>query len=245
MKIVLFLPIYLLLVGCYGVRDSVVTNPLVSQVQEADRGFHTDMSHFLSEFSQVKTKKQRNRLIEELVTASDMECSAYQYRQTDKVPEDDSGYMAMFKIVGKYIGWDIAKDAISAVSLLSDSATKKSNQDKYAQALKPNIIKAVQIARQKYLKKIAHSKTLSIKQYGLEDVKEDIQNYDKRCSTYYGLMEITRALQNQEDVAKEEAKIIDVDEVKVKIKEVTKAVVAKKVWKDTNCTISQELNTSK
>ena len=243
MKIVLFLPLLILLAGCYGVRDSVVTEPLVAQ--EVDNGFHTDMSHFLSEFSQVKTQQQRNKLIEELVTASNMECSAYQYQETNQPPEDDSGYMAMFKIVGKYIGWDIAKDAMSAVSLLSDSATQKSNQDKYAQALKPNIIKGIQIARVKYLKKIERSKSLVLKSYSLEDVKKDIQNYDKRCSSYYGLMEITRALQNQEDASKEEAKIIDVEEVKVKIKEVTKAVIAKKVWKDTNCTISGELNTSK
>ena len=124
MKIVLYLPLFMLLAGCYGVRDSVVSTPLV--VEETQSGFHTDMSHFLREFSQVKSKETRNKLIDELVTASNMECSAYQYRETNPVAEDDSGYMAMFNIVGKYIGLDIAKDAISAVSMLSDSSTKKS-----------------------------------------------------------------------------------------------------------------------
>jgi len=81
----------------------------------------------------------------------------------------------------------------------------------------------VQIARKKYLQKIQQHKELDLETYPISKVREDLKAYDKRCSTYYGLIEITNALEKQD----EEAKSIDINEVKSKIKEVTKEVQKK------------------
>lgn len=221
MKIILFLPLIILLVGCVDVNQVIDTRALVPE--KKDTSFHTDLQRFEDELNSIKTKEQRNKLIDQLITASNMECSAYQYKTTNE-PEETSGvYATMFKTIGTYIGLDIAKDAIDAVSALSDLGETKSNQDKYTQALKPNIIKAVQIARKKYLQKIQQHKELDLQGYPISKVKEDLEAYDKRCSTYYGLMEITNALEKQD----EEAKSININEVKSKIKEVTKEVQKK------------------
>ncbi len=226
MKIILFLPLVMILAGCMRVDQVIDTAALVPE--KKDKSFHTDLQRFGDELNSIKTKEQRNRLIDQLVTASNMECNAYQYKTTSESEEETDGvYTYMFKTVGKYIGWDIAKDAIDAVSALSDIGEQKSAQDKYTQALKPNIIKAVQIARKKYLQKIEKHKQLNLQEYPISKVKEHLKAYDKRCSTYYGLMEITNALEKQQDQSDEELKSIDINEVKSKIKEVTKEVQKK------------------
>jgi len=218
MKIVLFLPLVVLLTGCLRVDQVIDTTSALTVPKKEDKNFHTDLQRFEDELNSVKTKEQRNKLTDQLITASNMEVNAYLYKTTNKPEEETNGvYTYMFKTVGKYIGLDIAKDAIDAVSAISDMGTK-SNQDKYTQALKPNIIKAVQIARKKYLQKIQEHKQLDLQEYSISKVKEDLEAYDKRCSTYYGLMEITNALEKQD----EEAKNININEVKWKIKEVTK-----------------------
>jgi hypothetical protein len=225
MKIVLFLLLVVLLTGCLRVDQVIDTSALVTQ--KKDKNFHTDLQRFEDEFNSVKTKEQRNKLTDQLITASNMECNAYQYKTTAESEEGTNGvYTYMFKTVGKYIGLDIAKDAIDAVSAISDMGTK-SNQDKYTQALKPNIIKAVQIARKKYLQKIQEHKQLDLQEYSISKVKEDLEAYDKRCSTYYGLMEITNALEKQQDQSNKEIKSININEVKSKITEVTKEVQKK------------------
>ncbi len=222
MKIVLFISIFILLSGCHSVDQMIDTNSLVPQ--KTSREFATKLDRFALDLQAVKTIQDRNKVIDELVNASDMECSAYQYNlnQTDDT-QTDTVYTYLFKKVGQYIGLDIAKDAIEAVSAMSDSTLQKRNQDKYTQALKPNIIKAIEIARKKYKQTIQKHKKLDLQHYSIEDVKEDLKAYDKRCSTYYGLLEITNALQKQE-VSTTEKKSIDVESVKQTIKEVTKEV---------------------
>ncbi len=226
MKIVLFLPLLILLFGCQGLEQMVDTTALVPKTQE--KSFHTKVQRFEDELGSVKTKEERNKLVDALINASDMECSTYQYTMTQESEEKtDTIYTYMFKKVGQYIGWDIAKDAIDAVSTMTDADVKANNREKYTQALKPNIIKAVQIARKKYLHEIEQHKLLDLQAYSIIDVKKDLDNYDKRCSTYYGLLEITNALQKQEQSANQ-TKSIDVDAVKDKIKEVTKEVKQEK-----------------
>jgi hypothetical protein len=225
MKIILFLPLVVLLAGCMRVDQVIDTTTALTAQKKEDKNFHTDLQRFEDELNSVKTKEQRDRLVDQLITASNMECNTYLYKTAGEPEEETDGvYTYMFKTVGKYIGWDIAKDAIDAVSAISDVGEKKRNQDKYTQALKPNIIKAVQIARKKYLQKIQTHKQLGLQEYPVAKVKEDLEAYDKRCSTYYGLMEITNALEKQQDQSDQKAKSIDINEVKSKIKEVTKEV---------------------
>ena len=109
------------------------------------------------------------------------------------------------------------------LSKMLEKASKFCEDEKYTQALKPNIIKAVQIARKKQLQKIQQHENLDLQTYPISKVREDLKSYDKKCSTYYGLMEITNALEKQD----EEAKSIDISEVESKIKEVTKEVQKK------------------
>lgn len=233
MKIVLFIPLIVLLFGCHEIDQMVETAALTQTKKETS--FHTNLQRFEEEFKNIKDKEERNKLIDQLITASNMECNTYQYNMTQEDESKTDGvYTYMFKTVGKYIGWDIAKDAIDAVSALSDAGQEKSNQEKYTQALKPNIIKAIQISRKKYLQKILEHKKLDMQAYPLSKVKEDLNNYDKRCSTYYGLMEITNALEKQND----EARSINVDEVKTKIKEVTQEV--KTELKESNTTQTEQ-----
>ena len=188
--------------------------------EKSDDEFRTNLKRYKGAFKQVQTRQERDSIIEELLTASDMQCNAYQYKDDEE--ETDSIYTSMFNIAGKYIGLDVAKDAIEAVSMIADSRQKKSNQDKYAQALKPNIIRAVQISREKYLQKIKDKQQESLKKYGIFDFQKDLEAYDKRCSTYYGLIEINKALKMSMQAPTKESKRIKVEEVKEKIKAVTK-----------------------
>ena len=240
MKIVLFIAIFILLSGCHGVDKMIDSNALV--VKKKSNGFATKIDRFDTDLQAVKTIQDRNKVVDDLLNASDMECSSYQYNlnQPQDDTQTDSVYTYLFKKVGQYIGFDIAKDAIEAVSAMSDSTLQKSNQDRYTQALKPNIIKAIEIARKKYKKTIQKHKQLDLQHYSIKDVKEDLKAYDKRCSTYYGLLEITNALQKQQEVSNKEIKSIDVEGVKKTIKEVTKEVT-KKENIDQNCSIIKEM----
>ncbi len=223
-----------LLLGCAETMNLVDTKEAVD-----DGSFHTDLTHYKGAFKTPRTKEQRDALISELITASNMQCNAYQYQPSkEKEEQTSSGYVTMFKIVGKYIGLDIANDAIDAVSAISDMGQKKSNRDKYAAALKPNIIKGVEVARKKYLAKIKTRQAKGLQSYSILDFQEDLKAYDKRCSTYYGLMEINKALEASLSMPSTKKSNIKVDEIKEKIKAVTKEV---RVWKinkevlDSNC----------
>ena len=193
-------------------------------VEKNDDEFRTNLKRYKGAFKQVQTKQDRDNIIEELLTASDMQCNAYQYKEEDEEEETDGIYTSIFNIAGKYIGLDIAKDAIEAVSTIADMQQKKSNQDKYAQALKPNIIMAVQVSREKYLQKIKAKQQQGLKQYGIFEFEKDLEAYDKRCSTYYGLIEINKALKMSMQAPTKESQRIKVEEVKEKIKAVTKEI---------------------
>ena len=203
----------------------VKTSMLVESetAQKSDDEFSTNLKRYKGAFKQVETRVERDSVIEELLTASDMQCNAFQYK-ADEEEETDGIYTSIFNIAGKYIGLDIAKDAIEAVSTIADMQQKKSNQDKYAQALKPNIIMAVQVSREKYLQKIKAKQQQGLKQYGIFEFEKDLEAYDKRCSTYYGLIEINKALKMSMQAPTKESQRIKVEEVKEKIKAVTKEI---------------------
>jgi len=223
-KITMFALVSGLFLGCVAPMGLVDIKPAPD-----DGKFHTDFSHYQGAFKMPRTKQERDALISELISASNMQCNAYQYKSSqESEDETNSGYVTMFKIVGKYIGLDIANDAIDAVSVISDMGQKKSNRDKYAQALKPNIIKGIELSRKKYLQEIKKHQKEDLKSYSILDFQEDLKAYDKRCATYYGLMEINKALEMSQTLPSEESKIIKVEEVKKKIAAVTKEV---RVWK--------------
>ncbi|GEM_PF-5474167 len=225
MKIILFLFFLALFMGCS--RENIQTLQSLSQTtnlsnQNDANTFHTDISHFQSTLRNVKNEEARNRLMDEILSASDMECSAYVYGALQKVDEqNEDAYTKMFRLVGKYIGLDIAKDAVEAVSDLSNP-NERANVEKYNQALKPNIIKAIELARKKYKKEIIAKHKLPLSRYDSEQFLSDLTQYDKRCSTYYGLLEITKALEKAQDAdTPPKTDAIDVHEVSRKIKEVT------------------------
>ncbi len=79
MKIILFLPLIMLFIGCMRVDQVIDTTTALTTQKKEDKNFHTDLQRFESEFNSIKTKEQRDRLIEQLITASNMECNSYLY----------------------------------------------------------------------------------------------------------------------------------------------------------------------
>jgi hypothetical protein len=204
-------------------------NTMQLQPVKNDKNFHTDLLRFQSNIKNADSKDKRNNLIKEIIEASNMECNAYQYSLLNEKPKENSTtslYTSLFKSISSYIGLDIAHEAISAISSMQNIPKSQNIQEKYQKALTPNILKAIEISRAKYSKKIQKNMKDDIKKYPIRQALYDLDNYDKHCSAYYGMIEITNAL-NKQQTTPQSKNQINPQEIKSKITQITKEVTKK------------------
>ncbi len=198
-------------------------------------GFNTNLNSFLTPtLDATSSKKERDSFLDEFIEQSDMQCQHYLGNYQHKTQKttthaEQTLYMSIFDTVSllfgvKYIT-DTAKDVFINSSNIDTNTAE--NQSMYKNALTPEIIRGVEIARLRYATAMKKRKNETLKSYSITELQNDMRKYDKQCSNEYGLMEINKALrqaQNQMMRRSTEAPKIDPVEIKKKVEVATKKV---------------------
>jgi hypothetical protein len=165
------------------------------------QGFHTDRALFFNvPDKNGPTKNMRNALLEEFIQKSNIQCRQYLtdpiIRAGSSTPSNSAAYTNVIDNVSQFVGTkgitDSAKSLYALKGTGEDSYKKKMA---YERALSPEIIRGVEITRERYARKIRANKYRLIESYTLPLLENDMQSYDRLCNYETGLMEINRILQ--------------------------------------------------
>lgn len=196
--------------------------------------FSTNESTFIRRLESNISKERRNEFINEFILKSDMQCQKYlenPKKDGEKSESEDKLYMNIAQTVSTVLGLGYITQTAQAI-FLDDDESSKEGQEAYENALSPEIRKGVEIVRERYAKKIEKKKELTVKKYNTNNLKEDMNIYDKQCNMEYGLIEINRALKEMQSqmrnpIYAKPAPKINLEAVKNKVKEVSNKVKQK------------------
>lgn len=219
------------LTGCVSGLDT--GNSLVSETDEYQNRFHTNHYSFLTPvLSANSTQSDRNSFLEEFILQSDMQCQHYLRNsqhgtQKTTTSTEQTLYMSIFDTVSLLFGVKYITDTAKNVFINNTNTNTPENQSMYQNALTPEIIRGVEIARLRYANAMRARKNEKLEHYSIASLKNDMMKYDKQCSNEFGLMEINKALrQAQQQMMRTGAEKPKIDpiEIKKKVEVATKKI---------------------
>lgn len=160
------------------------------------QGFRTDRSYFITTVDESSpTKEMRNAYLEEYLQKSDIQCSQYLDRSINS-PSSQSNtglYMALFDTVSQLSGVKPITDTAKELYRRNETS---SNETKlaYKRALSPEIKRGVEIARERYARKLLSNRYRLIESYTMPKLHKDLEKYDRLCNYDTGLVEINMIL---------------------------------------------------
>ncbi|MEY3089769.1 MAG: hypothetical protein RL113_85 [Pseudomonadota bacterium] len=163
-------------------------------------GFHTERGLFFNvPDKKAPTKKMRNALIDEFIQKSNIQCRQYLndplIRAASRNQSNSEIYSSMFDNVSQLVGTKGITDGAKSLYSKGDREDPYKTKMAYERALSPEIIRSVEITRERYARKIRSNKYRLIESYTLAMLEQDMQSYDRLCNYETGLMEINRILQ--------------------------------------------------
>ena len=215
--------------------------------------FKTNQVRFMNSLKDSSNLQERNAYLDEFLLKSDIQCQNYLNNPLKKPEVDtskDSLYMGIFDTVSGLFGMSLATNAAKAVFLDGEGESMEEKKA-YANALSAEIRKGVEIGRTRYAKGMSKKKTLDLKAYSINNLREDMLKYDKQCDDAYGLIEINRALKEMQSAVHRPASVatptlsINPKAIKAKVEAASKEVEKKKIEKKIEEKIQTETNTSK
>ena len=233
--------------GCVSGVNGV--NSLASGEHEYANRFSTNEYAFLnSRLDTTSSKEERNSFLEEFISQSNMQCQHYlsnpQNRATSVTSSaEQTLYMSIFDTVSMLFGVKYITDVAKGVFVSNTLTNTPENQSMYQNALSPEIIRGVEIARLRYANGMRAKKSESLEHYSVTRFQKDMAKYDKQCSNEFGLMEINNALRQAQSqmmrsgVAKP---TIDPIAIKKKVEVATKKVEEETQKKETARKIKKE-----
>jgi hypothetical protein len=220
--------------GC--VSGVNVGNSLLSGEHGYENRFNTNQYAFLTpSLDATSTQQDRNSFLEEFISQSNMQCQHYlgnpQHRtQSITSSAEQTLYMSIFDTVSMLFGVKYITDVAKGVFLSNTTTNTPENQSMYQNALGPEIIRGVEIARLRYANLMRAKKAKSLEHYSVEHFQSDMVKYDKQCSNEFGLMEINNALREAQTQMMRSGIVkpkIDPVEIKKKVEVATKKVEEK------------------
>lgn len=202
MRLSLTLLLLLAVSGCSSISGYYEADPLFKQQSDLlkDDEDIVDINKLQTKVNAVTTKAARNDLIEELLTISDRSCARHQASiiaglNTWNVT---TGTLSSFlSAVGAVAGGETTKAALSAGASFTNSTRSLVNEEVYAKAIGTAIVRATMVAREKQLAEIANGLRQSLLDYPVQKGLREVYNYQNKCSFYYGLVEITKAIEQR------------------------------------------------
>ncbi|MFT6389443.1 MAG: hypothetical protein ACJAUP_002835 [Cellvibrionaceae bacterium] len=185
--------------GCSSIAGYYEADPLFKQQSDllkVDEDI-VDISKLQTRVTAATDKLKRNNLFEDLITISDRSCARHQAAilaglNTWNVA---TGTLStLFSAVGTVVGGESAKAALAAGAAFTNSTRSLVNEEVYAKSIGTTIVRATISAREKQFAVISKGMREDLASYSVKTGLRDIYNYQNRCSFYYGLLEVTKAL---------------------------------------------------
>lgn len=199
MRILFVVSIVYYLSGCSSVAGYYEADPLFKQQSDllSEGEDIVNITKLQARVSAATTVDLRNALIEDLLTISDRSCARHQASiiaglNTWNVATGTLS--SLLSAVGTVAGGESAKAALSAGASFTNSTRSLVNEEVYAKAIGTTIVRATMVAREKQVAEISNGMMKSLTAYPVKAGLRDVYNYQNRCSFYYGLIEITKAI---------------------------------------------------
>lgn len=196
------------LLGAVGLTGCASVNNLYDPVPLLDEPYSLTIKGALiiddnvlkERISEVTGKAERNKLFEEILTISDKSCA---FHQRDIIANANKWNIAtgsitnLFSGLGTVVGGETAKASLAAVAALSSATRSLVNEEVYARSIGPTIVQAIVVAREKQVNVIKTNMKNELADYSIQQGIREIQEYHRRCSFYWGMIEISKALENR------------------------------------------------
>lgn len=216
--------------------------------KEKVRGFQTNKSSFINTLDKESpSRKNRNDVMDEFITKSDLQCQQYLTRQLTKSSSEETNnnglYMNVFDATSQVLGVKTFTDGAKTLYMSGNEKEKKDLKLAYEKALSPEIKRGVEIAREEFARtKMYVNKYKLIESYTNEMLERDMKTYDRLCSHEVGLIEINKALKRMHKQPKKVTPfspkvVIDPVTIQNKVEAVNEKIEAER---ETETTISNE-----
>ncbi len=156
-----------------------------------------DLGKLKNRIDSVNSIDTRNTLVLDLLTISERVCSRHQasiMANSNTWNVVTGSLTNLFSAVGTVAGGEAAKSGLAAAAAFSGSSRSLVNEEIFQQQLAVTIVRAINIARDKYSSNIENGMLKPLKEYSIKEGLRDIQEYHRRCSFYYGVLEVTKSL---------------------------------------------------
>lgn len=201
-KLIMLMVVCCSSVGCTLVSDHYEANPIMHQQSDLlEDGQDIVSTKKLSDrVSSAESEILRNALAIDLISLSDRVCSAH---QAAIIANSNTWNVATGTITnllsgfGAVVGGEATKAALAAGAAFSSGTRSLVNEEVYVQTVGAAIVRAISIAREKYYADIQLGFEKSLSDYSVQEALRDIQEYHRRCSFYYGLLEISKSLEQR------------------------------------------------
>ncbi len=200
-------------------------------------GFHTNRALFYNvPDKKAPNKEIRNALMDEFIEKSDIQCQKYLndpiMRASSPNTSKSQLYANMFDNVSELVGTKGITDGAKGLYSRGEKKDPYKMQMAYERALSPEIMRGVEIARERYAQKILSNKYRLIESYTIPMLERDMESYDRLCNYETGLIEINRILKEatrpQKSMSPFSSKrMIDPNTIRNKVEAVNKEAEAK------------------
>lgn len=199
MKIFILTTMMVLLAGCSSISGFYEADPLFRQQSDlltSDVDI-VDVTKLQARVTAATTIDLRNALIEDLLTISDRSCARHQASVIAGLNTwnvTTGTLSSLLSALGTVTGGESAKAALSAAAGFTNSTRSLVNEEVYAKAIGTTIVRATMAAREKQIAEISEGMRKTVAEYSVKAGLRDVYNYQNKCSFYFGLVEITKAI---------------------------------------------------
>ena len=202
MKILFLLPISISLLGCSSISGFYEADPLFRQQSDLlnDEEYIVDLNKLQARVNSATTENLRNDLIEDLLTISDSSCARHQASVIAGLNTwnvTTGSLSSLLSAIGTVTGGETTKAALAAGAGFVNSSRSLVNEEVYAKAIGTTIVRATMAAREKQNAEISTGMNKPLADYPVKEALRDVYNYQNKCSFYYGLVEITKAIEQR------------------------------------------------
>lgn len=199
MKILMVTTLLFILAGCSSISGYYEADPLFKQQSDLLNNEEdiVDVTKLQARVAAATTIDLRNDLIEDLLTISDRSCARHQASVIAGLNTwnvTTGTLSSLLSALGTVTGGETAKAALSAAAGFTNSTRSLVNEEVYAKAIGTTIVRATMAAREKQMAEISQGMRKTVSQYSIKSGLRDVYNYQNKCSFYYGLVEITKAI---------------------------------------------------
>ncbi|OIO27858.1 MAG: hypothetical protein AUJ60_08535 [Nitrospirae bacterium CG1_02_44_142] len=196
------------LIGCSTVAKPYEANPIMAQQSDLleDGKDVVNVKKLEGKVKAATDKEKRNALMNELITISDRVCSLHQAKiiaNANAWNVATGTTTSLLSALGTVLGGTVTKTALAAAATFSNSTRSLVNEEVYIETIGTTIVRAISVAREKYYAEIESGMTKEPEKYTVAKGLRDVQEYHRRCSFYYGLVEISKSLEQRKKTKNE------------------------------------------